>query len=283
MKCSDIIKQLQKLAPEELACSFDNVGLLLGRAEKSVSRVLIALEMSDEVVDLAVDRQADLIITHHPLLFHPLKRINSDDFIGRWVLKLLRNDITYYAMHTNFDRAVNGMGTLAADRLGLIQQRMLADTVEYQDAEGVTRTGGIGKIGSLPEAMTLDELCGKLSQSFELEGLRVFAPKGRRNQKLTEVAIVPGSGGEYVAAAAENGADVLITADVSHHTGCDAVSQGMVVIDAGHYCLEYPFVEYIEQYLSETVSAGVDLITAEYCPPYYHYSTGGADDRDYMA
>lgn len=281
MKCSDIMKQLQKLAPEELACSWDNVGLLLGRADKNISRILIALEITEEVVDMAISRQADMIITHHPMIFTPLKRINSEDFIGRWILKLLRYDIAYYAMHTNFDKAAQGMGTLAADRLGLTEQRMLDEIVSYTDAEGKEQTGGIGKIGHLKEGLTIDQLCQLIGSRFEQEGIRVFAPDHRRNQVITEVAVVPGAGADYVQAAAEGGADVLITGDVSHHKGCDAVSQEMIVIDVGHYCLEYPFVEYLERYLSERVSAEIEITAVPYHAPYY--ITGGIDDNNLLS
>ncbi|MBQ8640486.1 MAG: Nif3-like dinuclear metal center hexameric protein [Lachnospiraceae bacterium] len=281
MKCSDIMKQLEKLAPQELACEWDNVGLLLGRTDKNISKILIALELSEEVVDQAISSQADMIITHHPLIFKPLKRINSEDFIGRWILKLLRSDISYYAMHTNFDRSAQGMGVLAAEKLGLCGQRMLDETTSYRDGDGNEQTAGIGCFGNLPKAVTLEELCQRISKTFENEGIRVYAPADAKERMISEIAVVPGSGGDYVKVAAECGADVLITGDVSHHEGSDAVSQGMIVIDVGHYSLEYPFVEYMERYLTERVSAGIEIETVSYRSPYYQ--TGGMNDNNLLS
>lgn len=269
MKCSDIVKELQKLAPEELACSWDNVGLLLGRSDKNISKILIALEINEAVVDAAIANQVDLVITHHPMIFHPLKRINSEDFMGRKILLLLRYDIAYYAMHTNFDKAAMGMGTLAADKLGLIEQRVLDEAVNYKDSDGNDVQGGIGKIGHLKNALKIEELCRLINREFEHEGMKIFMPPHKKEAEFAEIAVVPGSGGDYVGVAIESGADVLITGDVSHHEGTDAVSQDLVVIDVGHYPMEYPFVEYIERYLLERVSADVEILTAAYHAPYY--------------
>ncbi len=269
MKCSDIVKELQKLAPEELACSWDNVGLLLGRSDKNISKVLIALEINDEVVEAAITNQVDLVITHHPMIFHPLKRINSEDFMGRKILLLLRYDIACYAMHTNFDKAAMGMGTLAADKLGLLEQRVLDEAVKYTDFEKNEVQGGIGKIGHLKNGLKIEDICRLINREFEHEGMKIFMPPHKKEAEMTEIAIVPGSGGDYVNVAVESGAEVLITGDVSHHQGTDAMSQDLVVIDVGHYPLEYPFVEYVESYLLEKVSADVQIMTVAYQAPYY--------------
>ncbi len=281
MKCSDIVKELQKLAPETLACSWDNVGLLLGRSDKNISKILIALEVNEEVVQTAVSNQVDLVITHHPMIFHPLKRINSEDFMGRKILLLLRYDIACYAMHTNFDKAAMGMGTLAADKLGLLEQRVLDEAVTYTDSEGREVQGGIGKIGHLKNGMKVKDICHLIDREFEHEGIKIFTPSHKKEMELTEVAVVPGSGGDYVDVAIESGADVLITGDVSHHQGTDAVSQDMVVIDVGHYPLEYPFVEYVERYLLERVSADVEILTVSYQAPYF--ITGGGENEGQLS
>ncbi|MFQ9511609.1 MAG: Nif3-like dinuclear metal center hexameric protein, partial [Lachnospiraceae bacterium] len=100
MKCRDIIKVLEKVAPEKIACSWDNVGLLIGRRDKNVSKILITLDVTDEVIEQAMQEQVDMIISHHPLLFKPISNVNSDTVIGRRLIRLLGSDISYYAMHT---------------------------------------------------------------------------------------------------------------------------------------------------------------------------------------
>ena len=153
MLCSEIITQIEKTYPKEAALGFDNVGLLAGRGEKEVKRILLALDATDEVVEKAVQVKADLLITHHPLIFSAMKSVTDQDFIGRRVLKLIQNDIAYYAMHTNYD--VLGMAELSADYLQLSHREVLDVTYEED-----TRKEGIGRCGDLPAPMTLRE-CGK--------------------------------------------------------------------------------------------------------------------------
>lgn len=103
MKCSEIIRVIEASYPREAALDFDNVGLLAGRTDREVSRVYIALDATDAVIEEAAAWGADMLITHHPLIFSPLKRVTDEDFVSRRVLKLIQNDISYYAMHTNYD------------------------------------------------------------------------------------------------------------------------------------------------------------------------------------
>ena len=120
MKVNEWRSKLERLAPLSYSCQWDNPGLLAGRGEKEVSKILIALDATDEVVDLAETKKADLLLTHHPLIFKPVKTVNDQDFIGRRLIKMIQADISCYAMHTNFDIAPGGMGDLAAEKLGLL-------------------------------------------------------------------------------------------------------------------------------------------------------------------
>ena len=154
MRCSDIIECLEQLAPKAYACDWDNPGLLAGRSSKEVHRIMIALDATDEVIEQAVKEKVDMLLTHHPLIFGPLKMINDMSFVARRVVKLLRHDIAYYAMHTNFDSTPGGMADLAAARLAMTDTQIL-------DLTGVSPEGvpyGIGSIGTLPRAMSLEEL-----------------------------------------------------------------------------------------------------------------------------
>lgn len=267
MKCLDIIRELEKLAPESLALDWDNSGLLLGRTDKNISRILIALEVNETVVEMAVSGKADLLITHHPMIFKPLKRLSSENAEGRYTMRLLRADICCYAMHTNFDMAQMGMGTLAADKLGLVEQRILGDIVPYRDFSGNECLGGLGKIGQLKEPLNAEGLCALIDREFANSGIRMYVPSGKKDRLISQVAVLPGSGGDYVDLAAESGADAFITGDVSHHEGTAGTAQGLMVFDAGHYCLEYPFTDYLERYLMDRVSSDVDLVTVPFDPP----------------
>lgn len=274
MKCSDIIRLLNDLAPEETACSWDNPGLLIGRSDANVSKILIALEITDEVVNTAVSLRADMIVTHHPMIFHPVSKISSETGTGRRILQLVRHDIACYAMHTNYDMAPQGMGVLAADRIGLIEQRFLTELYAFTDSREKEYHGGLGRIGMLKKPMRLRELAALTDREFRNEGMRVFAPENGLDQMVQQVAIVPGSGGDCVGAALEAGADVLITGDISHHVGRDAVSDGLMILDPGHYSLEFPFAEAVSRYLDGLVSADAEIITAPYQPPFITLASG---------
>ena len=130
MKCSEIIKLMEKVAPPEYACNWDNCGLLVGRKDKEVKKIMVALDATRNVIDQARIQNVDMLITHHPMIFSGMKKVTYDDFIGRKVMMLVANDISYYAAHTNMDAAV--MADIAADRIELINAKPLEVTYSEQ-------------------------------------------------------------------------------------------------------------------------------------------------------
>lgn len=270
MKCIEIMEVLRRLAPEQIACSWDNVGLLCGRKEKEVKKLLLCLDVTDEVVEYAAGHQVDMVISHHPLLFRAVKRITDDSMIGNRLIGLIQADISYYAMHTNFDSAEYGMAYAAAERIGLQEQQVLDEPAAYVNAEGQETMAGIGRIGVLAEAMTVAELAGLVKRSFAIDCLPVYG--GSPEQSVRKIAILPGSGKDQIDAALQQGADVLITGDINHHGGLDAKEQGLIVMDAGHYNVEQIFSEYMEQYLKDRLGADVEIeIAAQACPYSLYY------------
>lgn len=239
MECKKVIEILEKQSPKSYACDWDNVGLLVGREDKEIQKIYIALDATDEAIEEAIANGADMLLTHHPMIFKGMKRVTQEDFIGRRIIRLIQNDMAYYAMHTNFD--VMGMADLAADYLGISDTRVLEIT-------SVSETGeeGIGRYGSLKKEMTVRECCEDIKQAFSLENVKVF---GDLERKVKTAAISPGSGKSVISNALQAGVDVLITGDIDHHEGIDAVAQNMTVIDAGHYGVEHIFIPYMEQYL----------------------------------
>jgi len=255
MLCRDIINVIENTYPKQAALEWDNVGLLVGRTEKEVDKIYVALDATDEVIDAAIASGADMLVTHHPLIFTPMKKITDEHFIGNRVVKLLQHDISYYAMHTNYD--VLGMAKLSGEMLRLHEE----DVFEVTDSE---QNIGIGRIGKLEREMTLGECCEWVKKAFELPSVRVF---GDVNKKVVCAAISPGSGKHMSDVAIEKGADVLITGDIDHHEGIDAVSRGLAIIDAGHYGLEYIFIEDIVKYLKQNLKK-VTVEQAEIVQPF---------------
>ena len=233
MLCNEIMKKIEDSYPKRYAMEWDNVGLLVGRCDKEVQKIYIALDATDEVIEDAVNWGADLLVTHHPMIFKGMKRITNQDFIGRRVLKLIQNDMSYYAMHTNYD--VKGMAQLAGEYLEMEEMEVLEETAKE---DGIM--DGIGRVGLLKSEMTLQDCCQFVKKALGLPNVKVF---GDLNQMVRRAAISPGSGKSVISCAMKKGADVLITGDIDHHEGIDAVAQGMMIIDAGHYGTEYIYME----------------------------------------
>lgn len=259
MECNEVISMLETLSPCFYAESWDNVGLLLGNRKKKVSKIYVAVDATDEVVDEAILMEADMIITHHPLIFSAMKKITTDDFIGRRIVKMLENGICYYAMHTNFD--VTHMADLAADKIGLTARSVLDVTYE-----GETGKAGIGKAGLLPEEMTVSQVAELVKHQFGLEQVKIF---GEPLRKVQTAGICPGSGKSVIGNAIKTGVEVLITGDIDHHEGIDAIARGLTIIDAGHYGLEHIFVPFMVQYLERECS-GVEIFSAVNKHPFWY-------------
>ena len=251
MKCSEVIEVLGRLAPESCACDWDNPGLLAGRSDKEVKKIYIALDATDQVVDAAIKAGADMLLTHHPLIFKAIKKVNDQNFITRRLVKLIQADISYYAMHTNYD--TRGMADLTARLLNLQECTVLE---EVKDGEG------IGRVGVLPEEMTLRECAELVKRAYDIPNVKIF---GNLDQKVHLAALCPGAGKSTMHNALQFGCDVYITGDIDHHTGIDAVDQGLCIIDAGHYGMEHVFMEDVKAYL-EKVLTGVHMD----CVPVKH-------------
>ena len=256
MLCKDVIKKINAAYPEERALDWDNVGLLCGRDDKEVRRIYISLDATDYIIEDAIRWKADMLITHHPLIFSGIKKINNHDFVGKRLLKMIQNDMCYYAMHTNYD--VCGMAELSGKTLGFSEAQVLEVTHREEIEEG------IGRIADLDEEMTLDECCDMVKERFMVPNVKVF---GNLGAKVKKIAIAPGSGKSMVKVALEKGADVLITGDIDHHTGIDAYAQGLCIIDAGHYGLERIFIPDMKEYLEKTLD-GVIVKAADVYSPF---------------
>lgn len=241
MKAIEIIKSIEKKYPVSFAESWDNSGFLVGDADWEVKKIFLALDVTDETLEMAVKAGANMMITHHPLIFSGMKQVTAENFIGRRLIKLIENHICYYAMHTNFD--VLGMADLSADLLNLKDRQVLE--VTWQE-EG--HSEGIGRVGKLPREMTLEE-CGKfVKKQYRLPFVRLY---GEPEKKVNSAAVCTGSGKSLMKEVLAKKAEVYITSDMDYHSAIDAGAQGVAVIDAGHYGTEYIFMEYMKQELKE--------------------------------
>ena len=250
MKCKDIIRMLEELAPPSYACGWDNPGLICGRKEKEVKKILVALDATKKAVEKAVETGADMIVTHHPMVFSAIKQINDDSFIGDKILTMAEHGICCYAMHTNYDIA-GGMAEICGAKMGLVNPEPFEVTGEIDG-----RLVGIGQVGKLPEKMTLAECARKVKQAFGLSNVLVF---GELDRQVEYAAVSPGSGRSMLKEADKKKVDVLITGDIGHHEGLDSMDMGFAVIEAGHYGLEQVFIGHLCEYV-ETQMEGIQAI-----------------------
>ncbi len=255
MLCREIIDVIENTYPKHAALGWDNVGLLAGRMEKEVKRIYVALDATDEVIEEVAERKADMLVTHHPLIFSPLKTITDEHLIGGRIVKLLQNDISYYAMHTNYD--VLGMAELSGRIMGLTDAEVLELTMPEEEE-------GIGRVGTLEREMTLEECCSFVKEKFHLPDVKVF---GDLQRKVTRAAIAPGAGKSMIEIAIQKNAEVLVTGDIGHHEGIDADARGLSIIDAGHYGLEHIYIEDMATFLKSRLSE-IEVEKAKIAQPF---------------
>lgn len=232
--CREITGFIETKYPLSLAETYDNVGLLIGSYDAIISKVLVCLEINDEVIDEAINNNVDMIISHHPLIFTPFKKIIYSSPTSHFIARLIKADICVYGLHTNFDNAENGMNDVLSELLGLNNINKLGN--------------GTGRYGILYNSMFLYELCNIVKSKLNINSLRVI---GNLNSKVERVAVVGGAGCDFIDDAIALHCDVFITGDVKHHSALDAINYGINIIDASHYSTEIIAIPFIVALLRE--------------------------------
>lgn len=225
----DIFENLCTLAPLELQMDFDNSGFLFGRLSAAVTKVLLALDVTSAVVDEAIEQGAELIVSHHPLIFSPLKSITDEN-----LLRMAQHQIGVISMHTNLDIAKGGVNDTLMAALGV---QVLGDLDEE----------GCGRVGSLSEAMPMAEFLPFCKAVLKTAGLRYF-DSGR---PVSRLAVMGGSGGNSLETAFRLGCDTYLTADIKYHQFLEAQELGINLIDGDHFCTENLVIPALARRLGE--------------------------------
>lgn len=242
-KVNDVFEYLNGIAPTTLKMDFDNVGLLVGDGKNTVSKILVALDITDEVIDEAIKLGAELVVSHHPIIFEPMKNVLYSDLVGKKIYKLIKNDISAICMHTNLDIADGGVNDALMNALGASSQGYLEFT--GTDADGISH--GCGRVGELPSEMSMRDFLDKCKQALNCNGLR-YHDAGFKVKKL---AVMGGSGGSCVELAKQMGCDTYVTADIKYNSFLDAKELGINLIDADHFCTENVIIPVLHEKLSE--------------------------------
>ena len=239
MKIGEVIKPIEDFAPLSLQESYDNAGLIVGRLDDELQGgVLLAVDVTEQVIAEAIEKGCGLIITHHPIIFHPLKRFNSASVVERCVEMAIRHNIALYACHTNLDSAVGGMSWRVGEMLGLQNMRVLQPT-----SEGA----GFGVVGELAEAIAECDLLKQVKQTFSVSALRHSALLGR---EVKRVAICTGAGASLMAEAKASECDIYLTADLKYNDFYTPDSH-FVVVDMGHFESEFCAIAILFDILSK--------------------------------
>lgn len=259
----DILKILEEIAPSVLSEEWDNPGLQVGDPCLGVKNIMLALDPTLSALRHAMEMDAQILLTHHPLIFKPLFKINKENYPANIVFEAIKNNIAIISMHTNLDAAKKGINSMLADLFSLNNRRILLER-EDLDADGT----GFGRIGELPEKKSLSEMVTVCKDLLETGSVRVV---GDMNRKVYQVAVAGGSGSSMVKVAHQKGADLLITGDVSHDAALEAKFLGLALIDAGHFHTERAAFRLfgcslIELMEKSKLHVGIDIYAAERPP-----------------
>lgn len=236
---NEIAGFLGSFAPAELAQEWDNVGLLVGDGRGEVSRVMTCLTITPDSVAEAVDRKAHLIVAHHPLPFHALKRLTTETTSGRMLLELIGAGIAVYSPHTAFDSAKEGINQRLAEGMGL---REIAPLVPDEDGLGN------GRFGRLDEPLSLDELAARAKQFLAIDRMQVV---GEAQRSIRTLAVACGAAGELLEAARSQHCDCMLIGETRFHTCLQAQAEGIALLLPGHYASERFAVERLAEELAD--------------------------------
>ena len=232
----DIFAQMDQWAPFETQMDFDNAGFLVGRGEREVRKILVSLDITEQVADEAAEWGADLIVAHHPVIFHPLRRIGRGDVPFR----MIKKNISGLCAHTNLDAAEGGVNDILCKLFGVTGARGFAE-------------GGMGRIGQI-RTVSAAQLAAQCQSTLNAKVKYVDA-----GRPINTLAVLGGSGDHLIEEALAAGADALLTGEAGHHDALDAKRLGLSLVAAGHFATEFPVVPVLADKLARRF-AGVRVL-----------------------
>ena len=253
MKAFEVAQIVERFAPLETAAEWDNSGFCIGSPDTEIKGVLVGFDCTPELIREAVDRGANMVITHHPLIFRGVKKISPDTFLGSVITLAIKHDIVVYSAHTNADKAVGGVNSLMAERLGLRDCTVLA-------------ADGFGLVGNLPEAMGAEDFIAFVKERFSLKAVRCSRPV---EGPVSRVALCSGSGASLLQDALSSGAQAYICGDLSYHLFF--AEEGFMLLDIGHFESEIDIVDKLISVLEEKIRTFAILRTKQDNNPVYYF------------
>ncbi|MCL2061783.1 MAG: Nif3-like dinuclear metal center hexameric protein [Firmicutes bacterium] len=255
----DVLTLIETLAPLQnvFKDEYDNIGLLLGNRNAPLTKVLLCLDVTESVISEAIQHGAQLIVSHHPFIYAPLKAITTDTPTGRSILAAAKANLNVYSAHTNLDFSANGINDFLAQCL---QLKNILPLMPY-----ISQTEGAGRVGDLPAAVPAAALAQTLAQLLGDAHIKIA---GNPDALIRRAAVLNGGGGgdtTYIDKAMQHRADCLITADVKHHVALYAREQGFTVIEPQHYTTEHIYIAKLRTLLHaacKTAKLHVEILQA---------------------
>lgn len=236
MKLCNLKDKLDNLLNIQLAYDWDNVGLCIGSLDEDIHSITLSLELCDEVIDDSIKNNSNMIILHHPLVFYGIKNIVDDDHKQKMIIRLIKNNISLYVAHTNFDIIEGGLNDYIINLLSVEKVQPLTDEYDFNT---------LGRVGVLKEPMSLRDLAYHVQEKLNAKNIRIIS---KENKIIRKIALVTGSGDEFADIALQR-ADVFITGDIKYHFAQDSFQKGDCIIDAGHYDTEKFFPDAMKKFL----------------------------------
>lgn len=244
LNLTKFIQKFENRFPKILAENWDNVGLILGHKDKNIKKILVCLDITENVVDKAVFEKVDLIVSHHPLIFSGQKTILGDNFLGKKILKLIENNISVYGAHTNVDSADGGLNDYVLEKMAFNGKKLDFELKPLRYFE-------------LDEYTNIEDIIYRIKENLKIENVRLA--RSYRKNKIKKIAITTGAGDSFISEVIENKVDLFITGDLKHHISLDSIESGIHLLDIDHYGSEKLVSDLFEKVIKE-IDSNIEVI-----------------------
>ena len=236
LNLTNFIQKFEERFHKILAESWDNVGLIIGHKNKNIEKILVCLDVTENVVNKAIFENVDLIVAHHPLIFSGQKTILGDNFLGSKILKLIENNISVYGAHTNVDSADGGLNDYVLEKMNFSGKKLDFDLKPLRYFE-------------LNEYTAIEDVVTRIKENLKIDNVRLA--RSYRKNKIKKIAITTGSGDSFITEVMNNDVDLFITGDLKHHIALDTIESGMYLLDIDHYGSEKLVSDLFEKVIKE--------------------------------
>ncbi len=260
----EFINRIEKIVPQNIALSFDNVGLLIGNEEDNISGIYISLDINDEIIEYVHKNKINTIVTHHPLIFNSFKRLVDSNMVSKKIRKCISYGINVIAYHTNLDAIINGMNDELVKNL-----KFMYKNIEILESNKINSDYGIGRILDVIEPINIDYIIGHIKKLFNLDTIKII-DSGKI--EMNRICIINGSGNSLVSSCFGKKVDLIITGDITYHTAFEAKENNITIIDIGHFHSEnMVYKRVMKKIIDNIIENDIDVYCDDLLTDVYRY------------